>query len=96
MRKFVLMLAIVCLASITYAQQKSEPMKKTVVARLTIKKESVESFVQFAQQIGQPGKKPVVSPIICTKILLDRKLNLYFMKNIKSRLHWIFTIIRSI
>ena len=57
MKKLVLLLAIVCLTSISYAQQKSEPMKKTVVARLTIKKEAVESFVQFAQKIVEETRK---------------------------------------
>ena len=57
MKKLVLLLAIVCLTSVSYAQQKSEPMKKTVVARLTIKKEAVESFVQFAQKIVDETRK---------------------------------------
>ena len=57
MKKLVLLLAIVCLTSISYAQQKSEPMKRTVVARLTIKKEAVESFVQFAQKIVEETRK---------------------------------------
>ena len=57
MRKLVLLLAIVCLTSVTYAQQKSESMKKTVVARLTIKKEAIESFVQFAQKIVEETRK---------------------------------------
>ncbi len=56
MKKLVLLLAIVCLTGVSYAQQKStenksEPMKKTVIARLTIKKEAVDKFVQFAQKI---------------------------------------------
>lgn len=57
MKKLVLLLAIICLTSISYAQQKSEPMKKTVVARLTIKKEAVDSFVQFAQKIVETTRK---------------------------------------
>jgi len=57
MKKLVLLLAIVCLTSISYAQQKSEPMKKTVVARLTIKKEAVENFIQFAQKIVEETRK---------------------------------------
>ena len=62
MKRLILLLAIVCLTSITYAQQKStekksEPMKKTVVARLTIKAEAVESFVQFAQKIVEETRK---------------------------------------
>jgi quinol monooxygenase YgiN len=57
MKKLILLLAIVCLTSVSYAQQKSEPMKKTVVARLTIKKEAVDSFVQFAQKIVEETKK---------------------------------------
>ena len=57
MKKLVLLLAIIGLTSISYAQQKSEPMKKTVVARLTIKKEVVESFVQFAQKIVEETRK---------------------------------------
>jgi quinol monooxygenase YgiN len=57
MKKLILLLAIVGLTSISYAQQKSETMKKTVVARLTIKKEAVESFVQFAQKIVEATRK---------------------------------------
>ena len=57
MKKLVLLLAIVCLTGISYAQQKSEPMKKTVVARLTIKKEAVENFVKFAQKIVEETRK---------------------------------------
>ena len=62
MKKLVLLLAIIGSASISYAQQKStekksEQMKKTVVARLTIKKEVVESFVQFAQKIVEETRK---------------------------------------
>lgn len=57
MKKLVLLITIVCLTSISFAQQKSEPMKKTVVARLTIKKEAVESFVQFAQKIVEVTRK---------------------------------------
>ena len=62
MKRFVLMLAIVCLTSISYAQQKatekkSEPTKKTVIARLTIKKEAVENFVQFAKKIVEETHK---------------------------------------
>lgn len=57
MKKLVLLLVLIGLTSISYAQQKSEPMKKTVVARLTIKKEAVESFVQFAQKIVEETRK---------------------------------------
>jgi len=57
MKKIILLLAVVCLTSISYAQQKSESMKKTVVARLTIKKEAVDSFVQFAQKIVEETRK---------------------------------------
>jgi quinol monooxygenase YgiN len=62
MKRLVLLLAIVCLTSISYAQQKSpekksEPMKKTVIARLTIKKEAVDNFVQFAQRIVTETRK---------------------------------------
>lgn len=62
MKKLFLLLAIVCITGISYAQQKStekksETVKKTVVARLTIKKEEVESFVQFAQKIVEATKK---------------------------------------
>ena len=62
MKRFVLLLAIVCLTSISYAQQKasekkSEPMKKTVIARLTIQKEAVEIFVQFAKKIVEETHK---------------------------------------
>lgn len=62
MKRLVLLLAIVCLTSISYAQQKSpekksEPMKKTVIARLTIKKEAVDNFVQFAQKIVAETRK---------------------------------------
>jgi quinol monooxygenase YgiN len=62
MKRIVLLLAIVCLTSISYAQQKSpekksEPMKKTVIARLTIKKEAVDKFVQFAQKIVEETRK---------------------------------------
>ena len=32
-------------------------MKKTVVARLTIKKEAVEHFIQFAQKIVEETRK---------------------------------------
>jgi quinol monooxygenase YgiN len=56
MKKLVLMIAIIGFTGILFAQQKptetkSEPMKKTVVARLTIKKEAVDAFVQFAKKI---------------------------------------------
>ena len=57
MKKLVLLLVLVGLTSISFAQQKSEPMKKTVVARLTIKKEAVENFVQFAQKIVEETRK---------------------------------------
>jgi len=57
MKKLILLIAIVCLTSISYAQQKTKPMKKTVVARLTIKKEAVDSFVQFAQKIVEVTRK---------------------------------------
>lgn len=62
MKRFVLLLAIVCLTTISYAQQKatekkSEPMKKTVIARLIIKKEAVEIFVQFAKKIVEETHK---------------------------------------
>ena len=62
MKRFVLLLAFVCLTSISYAQQKasekkSEPMKKTVIARLTIQKEAVEIFVQFAKKIVEETHK---------------------------------------
>ena len=48
----------------------------------------MESFVQFAQKIVEETRKE--SGCIAmgyTKIRLGRKLNLYFMKNIKIRLH---------
>ena len=62
MKRLILLLAIVCLTTISYAQQKSaekksEPMKKTVIARLTIKTEAAESFVQFAQKIVEETRK---------------------------------------
>jgi quinol monooxygenase YgiN len=62
MKKLVLLLAIIGLTSISFAQQKStekksEPMKKTVVARLSIKKEAADSFVQFAQKIVEETRK---------------------------------------
>ena len=62
MRKLVLMMAIIGLTSISYGQQKStekksEPMKKTVIARLAIKKEAVNDFIQFAQKIVNETRK---------------------------------------
>jgi quinol monooxygenase YgiN len=47
---------------IIFAQQKStetksEPMKKTVVARLTIKKEAVDTLMQFAKKIVDETRK---------------------------------------
>ena len=57
MKKLILLLAIVCLTSVTYAKQKSELRKKTVVARFTIKNEAVDSFVQFAQKIVEETRK---------------------------------------
>lgn len=62
MKKIVLLVAIIGLASISYAQQKSsdkkpEPMKKTVIARLSIKKEVVNEFIQFAQKIVEETRK---------------------------------------
>jgi quinol monooxygenase YgiN len=62
MRRLVLLLAIVGFSSLSFAQQKSaekksQPMKKTVIARLTIKKEAVDSFVQFAQKIVEETRK---------------------------------------
>jgi quinol monooxygenase YgiN len=62
MKRLVLLLAIVCLTGISHAQQKStekksEPMKKTVIARLTIKKEAADKFVQFAEKIVGETRK---------------------------------------
>lgn len=62
MKKFVLLFALIILTSVSYAQQKpaekkQEPMKKTVIARLSIKKEAVSEFVQFAQKIVDETRK---------------------------------------
>ncbi|HEY5511780.1 MAG TPA: putative quinol monooxygenase [Prolixibacteraceae bacterium] len=62
MKRLVLLLAIISITSLSYAQQhssekKSEPMKKTVIARLAIKKEVVDNFVQFAQKIVEETRK---------------------------------------
>ena len=62
MKKLVLLFALIVLTSISYAQQKSaekkqEPMKKTVIARLSVKKEAVSEFVQFAQKIVEETRK---------------------------------------
>ncbi len=62
MKKIVLLVAIIGLASIAYAQQKSsvkkpEPMKKTVIARLSIKKEAVNEFIQFAEKLVEETRK---------------------------------------
>jgi quinol monooxygenase YgiN len=62
MKKIVLLIAIIGLASISYAQQKSsdkktEPMKKTIIARLTIKKEAADEFIQYAQKIVEETRK---------------------------------------
>lgn len=62
MRKLILLLAIIGLTSMVYAQQKSpektsEPMKKTVIARLSIKKDAVDKFAQFAQKMVKETRK---------------------------------------
>jgi quinol monooxygenase YgiN len=62
MKKVILMIAIIGLTSISYAQQKStetksETMKKTVVARLTIKKDAIDEFRQFAKKIVEETRK---------------------------------------
>jgi autoinducer 2-degrading protein len=62
MKKLVLMLAIIGLTGISYAQQKStekkpETMKKTVIARLTIKKESADPFMKLAQKMVEQTHK---------------------------------------
>lgn len=62
MKKVILLIAIIGLTGISYAQQKStekksEPMKKTVIARLTIKKESVDAFMIFAKKMVEETHK---------------------------------------
>jgi quinol monooxygenase YgiN len=62
MKNLVLMIAIISLTTISYSQQKStekksEPMKKTVIARLTIKKEAVDSFLLFAKKMVEVTRK---------------------------------------
>lgn len=62
MKKLVLLLTIIGMTSISYAQQKSlvkksEAMKKTVIARLNVKKEAVDTFSQFAQTIVEKTRK---------------------------------------
>jgi quinol monooxygenase YgiN len=62
MKKVILMIAIIGFTGILFAQQKStetksEPMKKTVVARLSIKKEAVDTFMQFAKKMVEETLK---------------------------------------
>jgi len=91
MKRLVLLLAIVCLTSISHAQQKSqekksEPMKKTVIARLTIKKDAVDKFVQFAQQIvGETRKEAGCISYILYKNSFGQEAQFIFYEEYKDQ-----------
>jgi quinol monooxygenase YgiN len=62
MKKIILLIAVIGFTGILYAQQKptetkSEPMKKTVIARLTIKNEAVGTFMLFAKKMVEETRK---------------------------------------
>jgi len=91
MKRLVLLLAIVCLTTISHAQQKSqekksEPMKKTVIARLTIKKDAVDKFVQFAQQIvGETRKEAGCISYILYKNSFGQEAQFIFYEEYKDQ-----------
>ena len=91
MKKLVLIMAIIGITCISYAQQKStdiktDPMKKTVIARLTIKKEAVDSFMQFAKKMVDETRKEAGCITYCLyKNCFDQDSEFIFYEEYKDQ-----------
>lgn len=90
MKKLLILIAVISLSFSAYAQeQNSESMKKVVVARLSIKSDKADQFLQAAEKLlKRPGKKQDAKFTHSIRVVSGLKMNSYSMKNTRIRKLW--------